>query len=167
MDHAYPVEILRVDEVRREERRQPREEVAYTDSRPNGPGPQSRADEFRRRRIRRVAHERVIREEIDGGERDQAAPSGGRPGRHRCGNGEAEHRGALDDRAGHEDGAPAHDVAHQIHADVDADESQHGVHEGELEGLVDGEPGDDHEVRGVADDEPRPRPRLRRDDAVA
>lgn len=58
-------------------------------------------------------------------------------------------------------------MPHQVHADVDADEAEAGVHDGELEGVVDGEAGDDHEVGRVADDEPGARAGLRGDHPVA
>lgn len=43
---GYPVEILRVDEVRRAKRSEPCEEIAETDGRADGPGPQPRAGQL-------------------------------------------------------------------------------------------------------------------------
>jgi hypothetical protein len=57
-------------------------------------------------------------------------------------------------------------VAHEVNADIDADEAQDGVQDGEFEGLVNGESSDDKEIRRIADDEPGACARLRRNDTV-
>ena len=107
-----PVQILGVDEVRRAETREPSEEVAQADRRPNGPGPQPRADHLRRGGVRGVADEHVVAADIQAGEGDDALARGLGAGGDGRGDGEAEHHEALDHGAGHQDGAASHHVPH-------------------------------------------------------
>lgn len=167
--NTYPVEVPRVDKVRRAEPRQPGEEVPDADGRPDRPRPQPRAGQLRRDGVRRVADGGVVRELVqrhEGDERPVArrAPDGvDAP----AADGHAQHPDALQARARRQDGAAAHDVPHEVDADVDAGEAEARVEYGVAERGGRGESRDDEEVGAVADDEPRPGPDLAEDGGVA
>ena len=163
---SYPVHVLGVDEIRRAEAAEPREEIAQADSGADRPRPEAGADHLRRGGGTRVADEGVVGAGVEGAEGDDAVPSGHGTGGDGRGDGEGEHHDALDRGARHQDGAAAHHVPHQVDARVHADEGDARVHDGELERVVYRHAGYRHEVRRVADDEPDPGPRLRRDDST-
>ena len=151
---AHPVEILRVDEIWRAEACQPCQKITQTNGRTDCPRAQPGTCKLSSNRIAGDPDERVVEEEKQAGEGDDTVPGGGSAGRRRCGQSHGKKAESLKDSPEHHDAAPAEQMAHHEHADADTDEADARLHDRVLESIADVNPRHDHEVRGVANQEP-------------
>src|SRR6187402_2795080 len=98
---AHPVEILRIDEIRRAEASQPCQEVAQTDRRTNRPRAQPGAGKLGGNGVASEPDKCVVKKEEEAGEGDDAVASGGGTGCRRSGQRHGEKAETLEDSPEH------------------------------------------------------------------